>query len=266
MPKPEILVAWIGHTDLRAMAMDLPEVRKQRLLDQLPKGPRESVVDGPIKTLVTKGPPFAAVHLLSDDFSSEWAKEYQSWLGGTSQIHQLDLADPTDYAAIYAVADERLDQIVKTHGSDAMRLNLHLSPGTPAMAAIWVLLGKSKYPARFWQTYRGEAKEALIPFDLTVDFLPQALRSPDIAFHHLTLHSPREVAGFENIVGTSPEIRLATGRAKRAALRSAPVLLLGESGTGKELFALAIHAASPRKHGPFTLLLDFGRRAEPVFL
>ena len=37
----------------------------------------------------------------------------------------------------------------------------------------------------------------------------------------------------------------------RAAPSDAPVLLLGESGTGKELLARALHAASPRRKGPF---------------
>ncbi|MBE3554919.1 MAG: sigma 54-interacting transcriptional regulator, partial [Thermicanus sp.] len=39
--------------------------------------------------------------------------------------------------------------------------------------------------------------------------------------------------------------------AEKAAMSKSTVLLQGESGTGKELFAHAIHAASPRHHGPF---------------
>jgi transcriptional regulator with PAS, ATPase and Fis domain len=40
--------------------------------------------------------------------------------------------------------------------------------------------------------------------------------------------------------------------ARRAAPRrpTTTVLLLGETGTGKEVLAQAIHAASPRAHGP----------------
>jgi transcriptional regulator with PAS, ATPase and Fis domain len=59
------------------------------------------------------------------------------------------------------------------------------------------------------------------------------------------------VAGFEAIIGESQAIRLAVGRAQRAAFRDVPVLLLGESGAGKEMFAQAIHAASHRKNKPF---------------
>jgi transcriptional regulator with PAS, ATPase and Fis domain len=40
-------------------------------------------------------------------------------------------------------------------------------------------------------------------------------------------------------------------QARRAAQLDTAVLLLGETGTGKEVLAQAMHAASPRAHGPF---------------
>jgi transcriptional regulator with GAF, ATPase, and Fis domain len=83
------------------------------------------------------------------------------------------------------------------------------------------------------------------------DFVPELLRDPDLNFQHLAARNPSEVAGFEEIVGESQAIRLAVGRAQRAALRDVPVLILGETGTGKEMFARAIRAASHRRSGPF---------------
>jgi len=56
---------------------------------------------------------------------------------------------------------------------------------------------------------------------------------------------------FASFVGTSPAASEVKRQARRAAQSSSPVLLLGETGTGKELLAHAIHAASPRAHGPF---------------
>jgi transcriptional regulator with PAS, ATPase and Fis domain len=72
-----------------------------------------------------------------------------------------------------------------------------------------------------------------------------------LILQQLAGRKPSEVDGFETIVGDSQAIRLAVGRAQRAALRDVPVLLMGESGTGKELFARAIHAASRRKGNRF---------------
>lgn len=59
---------------------------------------------------------------------------------------------------------------------------------------------------------------------------------------------------FTSILGVSPEISEAKARAKEFANSDGAVLLAGETGTGKELFAQAIHAASPRRQGPFVAI------------
>ncbi|WHX99231.1 sigma-54-dependent Fis family transcriptional regulator [Neobacillus sp. DY30] len=56
---------------------------------------------------------------------------------------------------------------------------------------------------------------------------------------------------FEDIIGSSEEMKLAIEQAKLGAKTPATVLLRGESGTGKELFAHAIHNASDRKYNKF---------------
>ena len=106
------------------------------------------------------------------------------------------------------------------------------------------LLGKSLYPAKFFQTFNDEAKEYMIPFDITVDVLPQFLKDPDRLWQQLD--SAQDMQGFESIVGNSPAINRAKMRAQRAAIHDVTVLVLGESGTGKEMFAEAIHRASCR--------------------
>jgi DNA-binding NtrC family response regulator len=55
----------------------------------------------------------------------------------------------------------------------------------------------------------------------------------------------------EALVGQSPAWQQALGRARRAALTDADVLIEAESGTGKELVARLIHRLSARKAGPF---------------
>ncbi|MFK2824308.1 sigma-54-dependent Fis family transcriptional regulator [Bacillus sp. B190/17] len=56
---------------------------------------------------------------------------------------------------------------------------------------------------------------------------------------------------FEEIIGSSEEMKIAVEQAKTGANTPATVLLRGESGTGKELFAHAIHNASTRRYNKF---------------
>ena len=56
---------------------------------------------------------------------------------------------------------------------------------------------------------------------------------------------------FDDIIGSSAEMKLALEQAKVGARTPATVLLRGDSGTGKELFAHAIHNESDRKHNKF---------------
>ncbi len=57
--------------------------------------------------------------------------------------------------------------------------------------------------------------------------------------------------GFDNIIGTSPEVQRAYVVAAQAAPTDATVLLLGETGTGKEYLARTIHYQSKRADRPF---------------
>ena len=54
-----------------------------------------------------------------------------------------------------------------------------------------------------------------------------------------------------NLVGASPAVSRLRRDIVQIADLTVPVLLRGESGTGKELVARAVHAASPRRDGPF---------------
>ncbi|MGI6766808.1 MAG: sigma-54-dependent Fis family transcriptional regulator [Lentihominibacter sp.] len=59
---------------------------------------------------------------------------------------------------------------------------------------------------------------------------------------------------FDDIIGTSSNMKAAINLGKNAARSSSNVLIIGESGTGKELFAQAIHNASDRCDRPFVAI------------
>jgi DNA-binding NtrC family response regulator len=249
MPNQKILVSWIGHADLWAMAEDRSEPERSRLLGLAKIPGKYGEKPGPLKTAVNQIA-FRAIHLLSN-YDPGLHAPFAEWLGGPVTVHPVRIEAPTDYPSVFRTADSVLEDVTKGLGADSSELCIHLSPGTPAMAAIWVLLGKSRYPATFYQTHKGKVIPTEIPYDLVDDFVPQLLRDPDRNFQHLAAKSPSEVEGFHDIVGESQAIRLAVGRAQRSALRDVSVLILGESGTGKEMFARAIHEASYRRRKPF---------------
>ena len=235
----KILLSWVGRTDLDAF--------------QGKKGNEP----GPIRTLLACLS-FDEVHLLSN-YDREESFEFTEALGDSVKLHMVPKLDPTNYLSLFELVNKLLHTLTSKAANQGAELSIHLSSGTPAMTAISVLLGKSRYPARFFQTYSLAAqkftktpyREETIPFDLAVDFVSEVLENADQRLQHLTARSPSEIRGFEQIVGNSEALRLAVGRARRAALRSVPVLLNGESGTGKEMFARAMHLSSPRRKKKF---------------
>jgi len=69
--------------------------------------------------------------------------------------------------------------------------------------------------------------------------------------------NPRDSRGaraFASIIHRNAKMQVVVDKCQRVSGTSAPVLLLGETGVGKEVFAQGIHAASPRRSGPFVVV------------
>jgi hypothetical protein len=191
MPPRPILFSWIGHADLRAMATSLPTGDQEEILTGLNPASPASPQPGPLKCLLDREQ-FDEVHLLSDHPASK-NRHYLKWLGGSPVLHGVKLTNPTDYPEVFKVVDTELASVVAVPRSDRLELCVHLSPGTPTMTAIWLLLGKSKYhPTTFYQTHAGKAWVTDIPFDRVVDFVPQVLRDADARLQLLAGQSPRQ--------------------------------------------------------------------------
>lgn len=231
---PDVLLAWIGQTDL-----DCASGRRSGL--------------GPVASAVAARE-FEALVLLSN-YPETHNAAYLECLraGGAPPAHlrHETLPDPTDYGAIHTAAVRAMEFARETYGADA-DLTVHVSPGTPAMQAIWVLLAKTRYPAALIQSHPQTGVRAVsVPFDIAAEYVPALLRDADEKLERLTAGLAPASPELDRIVGRSPLMEHAKARARRVAPHDVTVLVEGESGTGKELFARAIHAESRRRRGPF---------------
>ncbi|MBK1646718.1 AAA family ATPase [Thiocapsa imhoffii] len=229
-----ILVSWVGQTDLDAAAGEV-KAGIGPIGQALTKRAYDLVV------LLNNYPEAKCSHFLP------WAKTLTE---AEIQLHRARLTSPTDFGEIYKAATSQVAAIMEAHGENA-QLTFHLSPGTSAMAAVWIILAKTRFAAELIESSIEQGvRTVAIPFDLSADFIPDLLRRPDAELTRLTAGLPPAAPAFGAIVHQSQVMQRVIARARRVALRSIPVLIEGESGTGKELLARAIHQASPRRDQP----------------
>ena len=227
-----ILISWIGANDLKACAA---EDAKQ--------------TPGPIAATL-QAESFDSVELIYN-YPEERVRPYLEWLQGRVTVPikaaYAKLSSPVNFGEIYVEADKHLAR----QSSDKTQISILLSPGTPAMQAVWILLGKTKYPCSFYQSSLEQGVEKVdIPFELSAEYIPPlALTEKD--FGRLSEAGVPVNAAFNDIITRNPLMQTLKSRAQVLSEHDVPVLIYGETGTGKELFARAIHNASKRSKGPF---------------
>ena len=193
---------------------------------------------------------------LLTDHEEEAVGIFVAWLQARQSrctLHVLheSLTGPTEFGEIYTAAVRACETVLAGGAADAS-LTFHLSPGTPAMAAVWIILAKTRFPAELIESSRQHGvRTASVPFDISADFLPDLLRRPDRELERLSAGLHPKAPEFDAIVHRSRVMHRAILRARRVAPRSVPVLIEGETGTGKELMARAIHQSSPRRERHF---------------
>ncbi|MBI4851547.1 MAG: hypothetical protein HY819_07120 [Acidobacteria bacterium] len=157
----KILISWIGMTDLKAA-----------------KGV-ESVGIGPIAQAVI-GHFFDKIVLISN-YSEAENNAYISWLKTKTNIkiehYSEQLTDPTDYEQIYFIDIKVVTDVLAKNGSN-VSLTFHISPGTPAMQVIWVILAKTRFEAELIESSKEQGvKTPYIPFEISAEFIPKLLQT-----------------------------------------------------------------------------------------
>ena len=227
------LFAWIAHHDARAALGD------------------EAAGTGPIARALLEYDKFDDAVLLSNQEEIK-PSEYREWLskktGTEISVIESGPFDPTDYNAIFPAARNAVDDYLKEHGND-VRLVFHTSPGTPAMMATWIFLGKTRYQdkAVLIQSSKEHGVEELdVPLNMVVEFVPVPVNAEPVDLDKFLSSYPLESDRFKKILRNCKKMERLVTKAKLLAHYDLPVIIVGESGTGKELFAQAIHADSAR--------------------
>jgi DNA-binding NtrC family response regulator len=222
-----ILICWIGNTDLNCAERDDP--------DNL----------GPIAQAFKASAYSKAIFL--DNYRNARIDTFRHWLhaktGIDLEVHSISLTSPTNHKEIYEAA-RKLVADVRSRYPNA-DLTFHISPGTPAMALVWLLLAPS-CGAKVIESSKEQGVQGVqFPFEIAAYFLP------DKDLTRLAVDASPVHPAFADILHQSAIMHKVVAQAQRIAPRDVTVLIEGESGTGKELFARAIHGASQRSSGPF---------------
>ena len=228
LPMPHVLLAWIGHADVKGA---------------------ESDGTGPIaQALVARA--FDHVVLLHN-FAAERVTPFERWLRkqtkATVALRSFTLSSPTHYGDIYNAVVVAVPWALEEYGSKA-KLTFHVSPGTPAMAAIWIIAAKTRFEAELIESSKEKGVATVdVPFELAAEFIPAAVRQANEDLSRIAEGQRPEEPKFGDILHRSEVMKHLVRRARQAAPFSEAVFIQGESGTGKQLLAEAIHQESPRR-------------------
>ncbi|HBQ12940.1 MAG TPA: hypothetical protein DEF51_17990 [Myxococcales bacterium] len=155
--------------------------------------------------------------------------------------------DPTDHRGVFEFLRDKLPELRRRFSG--RELVLHISPGTPSMHTVWVLMAETGFvepPFTVVKSYRRaerRGRPAVVPVELGIETFYKVYKAS----------SPRQVASEDQRVVWDPArfqtdaMRRVYAEARRYAQLNVPVLIRGERGTGKTTLASWIRSNSPFK-------------------
>lgn len=230
----KILLSWIGETDLKTYET------QQGL--------------GPVDGFLTDQAQEHDMCYLLFNYPYERVGPYLDHLSCsypelTIQSIVANITNPTAYSEVYPLVQQLLAQIQAEEALKPLQKHILLSPGTPTMQAVWVLLTTTQFPAVCWSGFRGDYSVVELPFKIELEYLAKAKETSDSALELAS--ADRLPKSFTNIIGESDVMQEQIRKAHKLSQRNVPALILGPTGSGKEVFAQAIHQASAQHQGEF---------------
>ena len=160
-------------------------------------------------------------------------------------LEPWDGDDPTDHGQILDFLRQKLPEIRRRFFGK--ELVVHVSPGTPSMQTVFVLMGETGFidpPFALVKSYRKEergGRPAVVPVRLGIDTFYKAYR----AARPLEVASEGDAVVWDPAKFRTERMRSVFLEARRFAQLNVPILLLGERGTGKTTLAGWVRSNSP---------------------
>ena len=163
------------------------------------------------------------------------------------QLEPWSGVDPTDHREVFEFLRDKLPELRRRFLGREMVL--HVSPGTPSMHTVWVLMAETGFvdpPFTVVKSYRRserQGRSAVVPVELGIETFYKVYKAS----------RPRQLGSEDQGVIWDPgrfrtdAMKRVYAEARRFAPLNAPVLIRGERGTGKTTLANWIRSASPYK-------------------